>query len=102
LDQGFDARVVAVANSRKFLVSREGIDLGRWREALEASPSRMAAHALAQEVARLEIANAALVDCTAAPSIVEAYPEFIKANLHIVTPNKRANVLPWRRYSALR
>ena len=57
---------------------------------------------LAQEIARLELANAALIDCTAASSIVDAYPAFIKANLHIVTPNKRANVLPWRRYTALK
>src|SRR5258707_6986771 len=45
--------------------------------------------------------NAALVDCTANPSIVDADPAFIDANFHIVTPNKRANALPWRRYSAL-
>ena len=57
---------------------------------------------LAQEIARLELANAALVDCTAASSIVDAYPAFVEANLHIVTPNKRANVLPWRRYVALK
>ena len=56
---------------------------------------------LAQEIAGLELANAALIDCTAASSIVDAYPAFIKANLHIITPNKRANVLPWRRYAAL-
>src|SRR4029077_2828559 len=39
--------------------------------------------------------------CTADAGIVDAYPAFINANLHIITPNKRANVLPWRRYSAL-
>jgi len=58
--------------------------------------------ALAHEIAGLDLANAALIDCTAAASIVDAYPEFINANLHIITPNKRANVLPWRRYTALR
>jgi aspartokinase/homoserine dehydrogenase 1 len=58
--------------------------------------------ALAREIAGLDLANGALVDCTAESSIVDAYPEFIKANLHIITPNKRANVLPWRRYVALR
>ena len=33
---------------------------------------------------------------------MDAYPQFVKANLHIITPNKRANVLPWRRYAAFR
>jgi aspartokinase/homoserine dehydrogenase 1 len=101
-EQGFDAKVIAVANSKNFVIKRDGINLGRWREALDASDRRMDPHMLAHEIAGLELANAALIDCTAESSIVDAYPEFIKANLHIITPNKRANVLPWRRYTALR
>jgi bifunctional aspartokinase / homoserine dehydrogenase 1 len=102
LDQGFDARVIAVADSKRFVIFPDGIDLGRWRDELDASTRAMDPRTLAREVGRLNLANAALVDCTAAPSIVDAYPAFIKANLHIVTPNKRANVLPWRRYAALK
>jgi aspartokinase/homoserine dehydrogenase 1 len=49
----------------------------------------------------MELTNAALVDCTVGPAIVDAYPAFIEANLHIITPNKWANALPWRRYAAL-
>jgi aspartokinase/homoserine dehydrogenase 1 len=102
LEQGFDARVVAVANSKRFVVARDGIDLARWREELDASGRPMEPRTLAQEVARLELPNAALVDCTAAASLVDAYPDFVRANLHVITPNKRANVLPWRRYCAWR
>ena len=102
LEQGFDAHVIAVANSKRFVVMRDGINLVRWREELDASSRRMDPRTLAHEIAGLELANAALIDCTADSSIVDAYPEFIKANLHIITPNKRANVLPWRRYTALR
>ena len=32
---------------------------------------------------------------------MDAYPEFVEANFHIITPNKRANVLPRRRYEEL-
>jgi aspartokinase/homoserine dehydrogenase 1 len=102
LDQGFDAKVVAIANSKRFVVARDGVNLSRWREELDASARRMNPLTLAQEIAAFELANVALIDCTAESSIVDAYPEFIKANLHIITPNKRANVLPWRRYTALR
>src|SRR5882762_3483293 len=49
----------------------------------------------------LVVTNAALVDCTSSPTVVDAYPAFIEANFHIITPNKRANALPWRRYAAL-
>ena len=49
----------------------------------------------------MELTNAALVDCTVGPTVVDAYPAFIDADLHIITPNKWANVLPWRRYATL-
>src|SRR6266850_4356476 len=88
LEQGFDAKVIAVANSKRFVVRHDGLDLGRWREELDASTRRMDPHALAREIAALDLADAVLVDCTAELSIVDAYPEFIKANLHIITPNK--------------
>ena len=101
LSRGFDVRVVAVANSRKFAVSAGGIDLGEWKRALGSSRHEMSPVDLAAAIARLELTNAALVDCTANPSVVDAYPAFIDANLHIITPNKRANALPWKRYSAL-
>ncbi len=101
LSRGFDVRVVAVANSRKFAVSAAGIDLGAWTRALGASRRRMDPAVLADAIARLELTNAALVDCTANPSVVDAYPAFIDANLHIITPNKRANALPWKQYTAL-
>jgi aspartokinase/homoserine dehydrogenase 1 len=101
LAAGFDVRVVALADSRRFVVARDGIDLARWRDALSASKARMSAAAFAAAVAGLELTNAALVDCTADQAVVDAYPAFIDANLHIVTPNKKANALPWRRYVAL-
>ncbi len=101
LSRGFDVSVVAVANSRTFAVSASGIDLSEWRRALGASRRRMSPGDLAEAIARLELTNAALVDCTANPSVVDAYPAFIDANLHIITPNKRANALPWTQYSAL-
>jgi aspartokinase/homoserine dehydrogenase 1 len=100
-EHGFDVRVIGLANSKRFVLSADGISLGRWRETLMASRRRMTPDALAEQVARLELTNAALVDCTADASIVDAYPAFVNANLHIITPNKRANVLPWRRYAAL-
>jgi len=98
---GFDVVVAALANSKRFVVSREGIDLATWKEALGASKNRMSPRAFAASIAGLELANAALVDCTAEQAIVDAYPAFIDANLHIITPNKKANALPWRRYEAL-
>ncbi len=99
--RGFDVRVVSVANSKKFVVASGGIELGNWQRVLGASRRAMDTASLAAAIGRLELTNAALVDCTANPSVVDAYPAFIDANLHIITPNKRANALPWKQYSAL-
>src|SRR5205085_10398853 len=81
--------------------SASGIDLGAWTRALGSSRRRMEPEVLAGAIASLELTNAAVVDCTANPSIVDAYPAFIDANLHIITPNKSANALPWTKYRAL-
>jgi aspartokinase/homoserine dehydrogenase 1 len=98
---GFDVTVVGLANSRQFVIDPSGINLARWSEALGDSTDRMNPAAFARRIAQLELTNGALVDCTAGPAIVEAYPLFIDANLHIITPNKWANALPWSRYTAL-
>jgi aspartokinase/homoserine dehydrogenase 1 len=101
LSRGFDVTVIGIANSKRFVLNPGGINLGRWRENLAASRRRMDPKTLANEIAKLELTDAAIVDCTAADSVVQTYPDFVRANLHIITPNKRANVLPWRRYVSL-
>jgi aspartokinase/homoserine dehydrogenase 1 len=101
LSKGFDVTVVGLANSKRFVTDPAGIDLSAWKDALRDGSSRMHAAAFAQRLDDMELTNAALVDCTVGPTIVDAYPAFIEANLHIITPNKWANALPWRRYAAL-
>jgi aspartokinase/homoserine dehydrogenase 1 len=101
LSKGFDLTVVGVANSKRFVAAADGVDLARWKDALQGSPDRMDPKAFAQRLSEMQLTNAALVDCTVGPSIVDAYPAFIDANLHIITPNKWANALPWKRYAAL-
>jgi aspartokinase/homoserine dehydrogenase 1 len=99
--RGFDIRVCCVANSKKYVLDAGGIDLSGWKQALSQSRSAMHPRRLADEIAGLELTNAVLVDCTASSEIAAAYPDFVNANLHIVTPNKKANVLPWKDYAAL-
>jgi bifunctional aspartokinase / homoserine dehydrogenase 1 len=101
LARGLDVSVVAIANSRRAVVDGKGIDLARWPEQLRASRRRMRIEDFAAAIEELELTNVALVDCTAGPAVVDAYPRFIDANLHVITPNKWANALPWTRYQAL-
>lgn len=101
LSQGYDVRVCGIANSKRYILSAAGLDLAKWEDTLARSSAKMHPHHLANRIAELELTNAVLVDCTASPDIADAYPDFVNANLHIVTPNKKANVLPWKQYSAL-
>jgi aspartokinase/homoserine dehydrogenase 1 len=101
LSKGFDVTVVGIANSRRFLADPDGLDLDGWKRELRAAPNRMDPRTFARRIGEMDITNVALVDCTSGPAIVDAYPAFIDANLHIITPNKVANALPWRRYQTL-
>jgi aspartokinase/homoserine dehydrogenase 1 len=101
VSRGFDVAVIGLANSKRFVLDAGGINLARWREKLAASRRRMDPGILTREIAKLQLTDAAVVDCTAADAIVQAYPDFVRADLHIITPNKRANVLPWRQYISL-
>ncbi len=101
LTQGFDVRVCGIANSKRYILDAAGLDLDAWQDELSRSHFKMHPHHLADRIAELQLTNAVLVDCTASPDIAEAYPDFVNANLHIVTPNKKANVVPWKQYTAL-
>lgn len=97
---GVSARVVAVANSRRMIVDSGGVDPARWREALEKDGQPLDLAALM--ALGIELANPVLVDCTAGDAVPRAYPEFMIAGFHVVTPNKRGNTGPMDRYLALK
>jgi aspartokinase/homoserine dehydrogenase 1 len=101
LSRGFDVRVCCIANSKRYILDAAGLDLNTWQVELGHSTSNMHPHTLAKRIAELELTNAVLVDCTASPDIADSYPDFVNANLHIVTPNKKANVVPLKQYTAL-
>ncbi len=99
--QGFDVRVCGIANSKVVILHEDGLNLSRWREELTRSNHAFRPLSLAHSVSLMQLGNMALVDCTASPGVVAAYPDFVRANMHIITPNKKANVLPWAEYNRL-
>jgi aspartokinase/homoserine dehydrogenase 1 len=101
LSQGFDVRVCGLADSKRYLLSSNEINLSSWHETLRSSRKRMVPTDLVHAIAQCQFTNAALVDCTSSSELVGAYSEFIAANMHIITPNKKANVLPWKQYTHL-
>jgi aspartokinase/homoserine dehydrogenase 1 len=100
-EHGFDVRVCGIFDIEKGFFSSKGIDLKRWKELMDNSSKKMNYSELLEQIAALQLTNAVLVDCTASSEIVDLYEDFVKLNMHIITPNKRANVLPWQRYKRL-
>jgi len=100
--RGFDVTVVGVANSKWFALEITASISHAGARDYPLRRRRMDPQILAREIAKLELTDAAVVDCTAADSIVKALSRFCQSEFwHIITPNKRANVLPWRQYAAL-
>ena len=98
LNSGFDVRVCAIANSTKSLYNPDGIALKNWKKDFDTSAKKIPASGLLPYFSSLEFINVALVDCTASQDVVNIYNDCARANMHIVTPNKKANVLPLSRY----
>jgi aspartokinase/homoserine dehydrogenase 1 len=99
--KGFEIRVCCIADSKRFVCSQAGIDLKRWKEELAGSHRKMERKGFLEAVSQFLLTNLVIVDCTSSSNIVEMYTDFVKLNLHIITPNKLANVLPWKKYKRL-
>jgi aspartokinase/homoserine dehydrogenase 1 len=99
--EGYDVRVCGIYDIGKAVFSSKGIDLKRWKELIESSPKKIEYSEFLRQIASLQLTNGVVVDCTASSEIVDLYEDFVKLNMHIVTPNKKANVLPWSRYKRL-
>src|SRR5262245_34736434 len=70
-------RISAIANSRRWLWSKQGLQLSGWEEKLRKSADRTDVDELVQLAWNLRGANVAIVDCTASNEVVDTYSRFI-------------------------
>lgn len=95
-------RVCGISNSEKMYFSESGIDLKNWKKPLGSSPTKMNLDKFLEAVKNFRADKKVLVDCTASESVAKRYSDFVAAGCDIVTPNKKANVLPMAKYIAFR
>jgi len=100
-EKGYEVKVLSIANSKKCLFDVNGIDLNHWERNLKNSKEKFQVDDLLKKLSKRELTHIALIDCTASGEIVSRYAKFIENNIHIITPNKKANVLPWKEYKKL-
>lgn len=101
-DKKIHLSICAISNSKKMISNLHGVDLANYEKELQQSHEPFAVSAYLKILPQLNYSNIALLDCTASQEIVDAYPLFIQEGVHVITPNKRANVLPYSEYKALR
>lgn len=101
LNNGYDVKVFGIIDIDKYVISSKGIDLKKWKEILSSSSLKTNWQEILQKILNLQLTNAVVIDCTASQKVVDMYEDFVNLNMHIITPNKKANVLPWSKYKSL-
>ncbi len=94
--------VVGIANSRKALFNREGINLDNYRELLQTEGITCSPSILQDNILEMNIFNAVFVDCTANESVAGIYTDLLSKNVSVVTANKIAASSAYESYLKLK
>lgn len=98
---GLKFRICGIADVNKMHFDERGIDLKNWKKILRQTQDKMNLGRFLEKIKSFD-GEKIFVDCTASEAIAKKYPDFVAAGCHIVTPNKKANVLPMSKYISLR
>jgi aspartokinase/homoserine dehydrogenase 1 len=88
--------------SKKMLLSEAGVPLKNWKAALDASTTPADIAKFAEHLHVDHLPHTVILDCTADEGVARHYAEWLKAGIHVVTPNKKANSGPLDYYESLK
>ncbi len=94
-------RVCGIADVNNMLIDDQGIDLDHWRELVDASETKTDLDNMLEQINALKLQNSIVIDLTASEEVAGRYIDFLRAGIHIVTPNKRANTMKQDYYNEL-
>ena len=95
-------KLAGVANSKKMLFNRDGIDIATFREKMMAEGQESSLENFKNEIIGLNMYNSIFVDCTANDQAAGLYAELLNANISIVTANKVAASSDYENYALLK
>lgn len=95
-------KVAGLANSKKMVFRREGIDMANYNEELSKSEVKSNLRKYVDEMKALNIYNSVFVDCTASDEVSKYYMEILSSNISVVTANKVAASSAYENYTALK
>jgi aspartokinase/homoserine dehydrogenase 1 len=94
--------VVGIANSKKAIFSRDGINLDTYKEDLKEKGQDSSPEYLKNEILAMNIFNSVFVDCTANEDIAELYESLLSNNVSVVAANKIAASSLYSNYKKLK
>lgn len=89
-DKALKLKVVGIANSRKAIFDREGIDLNGCIDRLSTQGHDSTPEYIAREIISMNIFNSVFVDCTSSADIAALYDRMLSHNINVVAANKIA------------
>lgn len=101
-EKALKVQVVGIANSRKAVFNRDGIDVDRYRELLEQSDIIATPTRIKDEVLSMNIYNPVFVDCTSSDQIARLYYDLLSHNVNVVAANKIATSSDYDNYARLK
>jgi aspartokinase/homoserine dehydrogenase 1 len=101
-DFKLDLRLRGVMTSKKMLLSEAGISADNWKAALDASTTPADIGKFVDHLHVDHLPHTVIIDCTADESVAKHYADWLRAGIHVVTPNKKANSGPLGYYESLK
>lgn len=86
-----DFRLAGITNSRKMLLSPEGISLDNWGKSLEEKGQKADLDSFITQMNAMNLPNSVFIDSTASDVVSKTYPNVLSSSVSVVTPNKKAN-----------
>ena len=101
-ENGLQLNVVGIANSKKCILSRAGIDLSDYRRILDEEGIDSTPESMLQQVLDMNIFNSVFVDCTANAQVAALYKDLLEHNISVVAANKISASSSYENYSRLK
>jgi aspartokinase/homoserine dehydrogenase 1 len=101
-ENGLQLNVVGIANTKKALFCRDGIDLENYRDKLNENGKPSSLETLRDEIIDMNIFNSVFVDCTASADVASLYKDLLSHNVSIVAANKIAASSEYSNYRELK
>ena len=99
---GLKLNIVGIANSKKGLFRREGIDLDHYKDELNRHGQPCNPDILCEEILKMNIFNSVFVDCTASAEVASLYNRLLNGNVSVVAANKEAASSSYENYISLK